>query len=68
MARFAVMLAVAVLLAGCSGAEKRDPLTKRQRDSTIAGSPLPGAKTVGKALEHSDSAAVRRERLMQETE
>ena len=64
----AVLLAIAAataLLWSCStdSGEKRS-LTQRERDSTIAASPLPGAGTVGKALEVSDSAAARSHRSL----
>ena len=57
--------AAGVLFAGCSAetGEQRT-LTKRERDSTIAASPLPGAGTVGKAMEISDSAAARSKRSL----
>lgn len=35
----------------------RDTLTRRQRDSVIANSQLPGAKAVGKAMDAQDAAA-----------
>lgn len=58
-----VALASAAFLGGCSAdSGERRSLTQRERDSTIAASPLPGAGTVGKALEISDSAAVQRDR------
>jgi hypothetical protein len=54
------------LSAGCSAGQDagdREPLTKRQRDSTIAETEeLPGSGTVGRAMEIADSAAARRER------
>jgi hypothetical protein len=39
--------------------DDRPAMTQRQRDSTIAESILPGASTVGRALEVADSAAAR---------
>lgn len=43
-------------------------LTQQQRDSVLAETPLPGAKVVGRAIEVSDSASVRTERLDSRTE
>ena len=52
-------------LAGCStDAGRQRTLTERERDSTIAASPLPGAGTVGKAMEVADSAAARNQRAL----
>jgi len=55
-----VLLGLAV---GCSGGDKnqeaRRPLTEHERDSVLAGTKLPGAGAVGKALEVADSASVR---------
>ena len=61
------ILAVALLMAlalasGCGSSPRRaaePPLTERQRDSVLARSGLPGATTVGRALEVSDDAAAR---------
>jgi hypothetical protein len=41
---------------------RRDALTKRERDSMLGASQLPGAQGVRGALEATDSAAARRER------
>jgi hypothetical protein len=50
-------------LGGCAPEGSRTrTLTERERDSTIAASPLPGAGTVGRAMEIADSAAARRNR------
>lgn len=65
----AVMLAV-LTLAACGGgneaeqgsAVRRDTLTRRQRDSIIGASSLPGAGGVRGALRAQDSAAARRAR------
>lgn len=38
-------------------------LTQRQRDSVLAESKLPGAKTVGKAISVSDTASARTKRI-----
>jgi hypothetical protein len=45
------------LLAGCSHSGNTRTLTERQRDSTLATEPLPGASTVSRALKASDRAA-----------
>ncbi len=50
-----------ILLAACA-AEKTEPpveLTRRQRDSAIAASRLPGARGVGSALRTADSLDAR---------
>ena len=54
----------------CSGGDEasanatvEDTLTRRQRDSIIGESPLPGAQGVRGALRAADSAAARMERL-----
>ncbi|HEU4928869.1 MAG TPA: hypothetical protein VFU38_03495 [Candidatus Krumholzibacteria bacterium] len=52
-------------LCACSACSKKSEtnatrtLTPAQRDSAIAASKLPGAQTVGKALEVADSAKAR---------
>lgn len=64
----ALVLRIAVLLlaaggpsacTGGAGDPARDQLTDRERDSIIAGSRLPGAAAVGRALRVSDSIASR---------
>ena len=62
------VLAVALTAPGaCSGGGSSDTpgdtLTRRQRDSIIGESPLPGAQGVQGALRASDSAAARARRL-----
>jgi hypothetical protein len=61
-----IVLAVVLSLAACSGGEggesTADTLTRRQRDSIIGESGLPGAQGVRGALQASDSAAARRAR------
>jgi|RifCSP16_2_1023846.scaffolds.fasta_scaffold193899_2 hypothetical protein len=58
-----------VVLAGCGGASgdgqanRPDTLTRRQRDSAIGASGLPGAQGVRGAIEAQDSAAARNRRL-----
>lgn len=66
MRRVLVLLLCAASLSACSGdgaedaaTTRADTLTRRQRDSIIAGSRLPGAGAVGRALETSDAAADR---------
>lgn len=55
--------AVTCAVPGCSretGADRKSaPLSERQRDSVISKSRLPGALTVGAALDAADSAAAR---------
>jgi len=62
------LVLVGLLLAGCGGdpagdAAARDTLTRRQRDSVIGASRLPGAGGVRGALRAVDSAAARNDRL-----
>ena len=61
-----VALLLACVLAACadSGADsalQRDSLTRRQRDSVIANSKLPGAQGVKGALNAADAAAARQQ-------
>lgn len=60
-------LATAALAAGCGGGGEAsaaaDTLSRRERDSVIGASKLPGAPAVRRALEVSDSAAARAERI-----
>ena len=37
----------------------RDTLTERQKDSILAGSTIPGARVVGKAMRAADSTSAR---------
>lgn len=68
--RTIVLLLAALALASCGGgkeaeqgsAVRRDTLTRRQRDSIIGASNLPGAGGVRGALRAQDSAAARRAR------
>ncbi|UCF41307.1 MAG: hypothetical protein JSW43_02945 [Gemmatimonadota bacterium] len=59
-----IVLAVVASLAACSGGEggqsTADTLTRRERDSIIGESNLPGAGGVRGALKASDSATARR--------
>jgi hypothetical protein len=56
-----------VLVCACGGgtgqASRPDTLTRRQRDSVIGASSLPGAQGVRGALRAQDSAAARNRRL-----
>jgi hypothetical protein len=60
-------LGLAMLVAcgggGAGGAQRTDTLTRRQRDSAIGASNLPGARGVQRALDAADTAAARRARL-----
>ena len=53
------------LIAACGGSDKssqavnRDTLTERQKDSILAGSTIPGARVVGKAMRAADSTSAR---------
>jgi hypothetical protein len=52
-------------LAACGGSDKssqtvnRDTLTERQKDSILAGSTIPGARGVGRAMRVADSMSAR---------
>ena len=68
MRRALLAIAAAALVAGCSKpkdttANDRDTMTRRQKDSVIAQSSLPGAKGVGMALKTSDSLKARQAAL-----
>jgi len=43
--------------------DSKKDLTQEQRDSVLAESHLPGSGTVGKAIEASDSASAKKDRL-----
>ena len=58
--------ACVVLLVACGGDkadENKPQLTEREKDSVLAGSRIPGAKAVGRAMTSADSAAARQARL-----
>ena len=58
----ALALLALAAVAGCSGSSDRStraPLTERQRDSVLARTSLPGASTVGRAMDASDDQARR---------
>ena len=59
-----LIVAGAALLMSCSkpeetAANNRDTMTRRQKDSVLAQSGLPGAQGVGNALKASDSLKAR---------
>ena len=61
-------LLVGALLVGCGdegnpSASAADTLTRRERDSVIGASRLPGAPVVRRALQVSDTAAARAARI-----
>jgi hypothetical protein len=63
---FRALTVVGALAAlGCAKSETatRTPLTEHQRDSVLAGSGLPGSDVVGRAMQVSDRAAVRAEKM-----
>ncbi|MBD3180088.1 MAG: hypothetical protein GF417_11145 [Candidatus Latescibacteria bacterium] len=56
------MLIPAILMAGCSGSDQKEPessLSRKQRDSVLSESKIPGAGAVKKAIEVSDTASAR---------
>jgi hypothetical protein len=63
------LVALALLLTACEEVREgqdlpgADTLTQAQRDSIIGASKLPGARSIQRALDISDSAAARAERL-----
>jgi hypothetical protein len=57
---------LAVALAGCGkddSADSKPELTRREKDSIIANSQLPGARAVKKSMTAADSATARQTRL-----
>jgi len=61
-----VWLAATVLALACGSGDtskqpviNRDTLTQRQKDSILAGSRIPGASGVGKAMRVADSTSAR---------
>jgi hypothetical protein len=54
-----VLLTVAATACGTEETAKKQELTQREKDSVFAGSRIPGAKAVGKALRTADSATAR---------
>ena len=64
--RVALGLLLVAMTAGCGGDPAEEPassLSRSQRDSVLADSPLPGAATVGRALDLADSARTRAAKL-----
>ncbi|HVS60806.1 MAG TPA: hypothetical protein VHE82_08980 [Gemmatimonadaceae bacterium] len=57
------LLAAGVVACGNEETEKKQELSQREKDSVLAGSQIPGAKAVGKALRTADSAAARQARI-----
>lgn len=61
--RCLLALPIAMMLLSCSSpdtqANRRDTMTKRQRDSVLGQSGLPGAQGVTKALRAADSVKAR---------
>ncbi len=60
--RWFLAAALCLAIAGCSAAAKdsaRAPLSERQRDSVLARTPIPGASTVGRAMDAGDDQARR---------
>jgi len=64
--RTTTLVTLALLATGCggsggdrSGRGSGDTLTKRQRDSILSTSRIPGASGVGRAMKVADSAAAR---------
>ena len=58
-----VLLATGVVACTKGETEKKQELTQREKDSVLAGSQIPGAKAVSKALRTADSAAARQARI-----
>jgi hypothetical protein len=57
------LLAVGAAACGTEETAKKQELTQREKDSVFAGSRIPGAKAVGKALRTADSAEARQTRI-----
>lgn len=58
-----VLIGVLAACAGKPGTAARDTLTTRQRQEAVGNSGIPGAKGINRALEASDSATARNQRL-----
>jgi hypothetical protein len=56
-------LAAGLIACGTQETAKKQELTQREKDSVFAGSQIPGAKAVGKALRTADSATARQARI-----
>lgn len=64
MKRLVKVAVVAMVLCGCSNDQKpidasKTNLTRRQQDSMLAASKVPGAKAVGKATTVADSTSAK---------
>ena len=57
------LLAVGAVACTKDETEKKQELTQREKDSVLAGSQIPGAKAVNRALITADSAAARQARM-----
>ena len=57
------LLAAGAVACGSDETAKKQELTQREKDSVFAGSRIPGAKAVGKALKTADSAEARQARI-----
>ncbi|MEA2762954.1 MAG: hypothetical protein QOD47_2238 [Gemmatimonadaceae bacterium] len=57
------LLGAAAVACGTEETAKKQELTQREKDSVFAGSQIPGAKAVGKALRTADSAEARQARI-----
>jgi len=57
------LLAAGVVACGSEETAKKQELTQREKDSMFAGSRIPGAKAVNKALRTADSASARQARM-----
>lgn len=57
------LLAAGAVACGTDETAKKQELSQREKDSVLAGSRIPGAKAVGKALRTSDSVAARQARI-----
>ena len=63
--RMGGLVLVTVIIAACAGddTDDRANLTQREKDSILAGSQIPGARGVKKAMTSADSASARQARL-----
>ena len=58
-----LVLVAATIACGGEDTDDRANLTQREKDSIVAGSQLPGARGVKRAMTSADSAAARQARL-----
>jgi hypothetical protein len=63
--RIGTLLVLAAISVSCDGdtTDNRANLTQREKDSILAGSQIPGARGVKKAMTSADSASARQARL-----